>query len=166
MTQVIGSVSRQRHRGRLILVLVVVGAVLLVGVAALLVALALGAAAVSDNGVASSPHDTELISSFAQHRSQFALAAQQFASHGSVDGDLLKTLGIEPDGALEYPRGVITFAAASGGITDSGFSKGYAYSKQLLRPLVKSTDRYAEESDALVYRHIEGPWYVYYEHTN
>ena len=135
-----------------------------IGVAALLISVAIGGATVSSGfGEASPASDAALIANFGQHRAQFARAVQQFAASGQVDAEPLDDLGLKPDDVLEYPRGVVTFTASSGGFTESGFSKGYAYSEKPLRPLVKSTDGYDGNGSFLVYRHIEGPWYIYYD---
>lgn len=111
--------------------------------------------------------DDELIANFEAHRGKFAEAVEQFHARGWVDAELLKAMEVNVDGVIEYPRDVITFADSVQGIAVSGSSKGYAYSKTPPKPLVDVTDGYrgGDGSGFLVYRHIEGPWYIYYDRT-
>lgn len=111
--------------------------------------------------------DDELIANFEAHRGEFAEALEQFHARGWVDVGLLRAMDVNVDGVIEYPRDVITFADSVRGIAVSGSSKGYAYSKTPPKPLVDVTDGYqgGDGSGFLVYRHIEGPWYIYYDRT-
>jgi hypothetical protein len=122
-----------------------------------------------DSGFPSERHrpDDELIANFKSHRGQFAEAVAQFRARGWVDAALLKAMDVNSDGVIEYPRDVITFTDSVQGIAVSGSSKGYAYSKTPPRPLVEVTDSYhgGDGGGFLVYRHIEGPWYIYYDVT-
>jgi hypothetical protein len=140
----------------------------MLGVASVVV-LGLLAVGSFDMGFASERHrsDDELIVNFKEHRAQFAQAVEQFRARGWVDPALLRALDADPDGTVEYPRGVVTLTDSVQGIAVSGSSKGYAYSEKPLKPLVKRTDDYqgGDGSGFLVYRHIEGPWYIYYDVT-
>jgi hypothetical protein len=140
----------------------------ILGVASLAV-LALLLVVSFDSGFPSERHrpDDELIADFEAHRGQFAEAVEQFRARDWVDASLLKALDVNSDGVIEYPRGVITFTDSVQGIAVSGSSKGYAYSKTPPKPLVEATDSYrgGDGGGFLVYRHIEGPWYIYYDVT-
>lgn len=109
------------------------------------------------------PSDDSLIDDFRQHGLQFAQAIGHYEATGSVGQ--LRSLGIETDGIERRPHGLVLLPVSSWGLVPSGSSKGYAYSKRPLWPVTDGgvEDYRGDEPDEIVYRHIEGPWYLFYE---
>jgi hypothetical protein len=109
------------------------------------------------------PSDDELIGVFQQHQGQFQQAMAAFRSSGRVRG--FHGLGIET-GDMEggRKRALIRLPVSTWGLVPSGSEKGYAYSQKPLRPTTDGeTENFSGDMpDEIVYRHIDGPWYVYY----
>jgi hypothetical protein len=110
------------------------------------------------------PSDSSMIGDFQQHESQFQQAMAAFRSGGDVSR--FRSLGIETDAIDGGPKqGLILLPVSTWGLVPSGSAKGYAYSPAPLRPTTAGeTDQYwGDMPEEIVYRHIGGPWYVYYE---
>ncbi len=57
----------------------------------------------------------------------------------------------------------VEFVISSRGLAVSGSDKGYIYTFENPSPVVENLDRYTSENGKfIVYRHIEGNWYLYY----
>jgi len=109
------------------------------------------------------PSDHELIGEFQRHQGQFEQAMTTFRSSGRVRE--FRDLGIETD-TVEGGRkqALIQLPVSTWGLIPSGSEKGYAFSQKPLHPTTDSeTENYSGDMpNEIVYRHIEGPWYVYY----
>ncbi len=115
--------------------------------------------------VTSLPSDSELIDVFEDHESQFAQVIGDLEASEGVDPERLRELRVEPDGVRQVNKHLTLLYVRSIGLVPSGFAKGFAYSE---RPLTKTTDADLEEYGgdteySPVYRHIKGPWYLFYE---
>ena len=77
----------------------------------------------------------------------------------------LRSLGIERAIRWDHEADLILLPVSSWGLVPSGSAKGYAYSSTPLRPATEAeTDDYTGDMpNEIVYRHIKGLWYVYYE---
>jgi hypothetical protein len=111
--------------------------------------------------------DDELIATFSQHGPEFTEAMAEYEDHSRVDNALLRRLGVDPLTVWKDQDGVVYLPVSTEGLAVSGADKGYAYSEKPLTPLVDRTDGYhgGDGSGFLVFRHIRGPWYVYYDRT-
>lgn len=77
---------------------------------------------------------------------------------------------------LKIPRGfyaavnptVIDFIANSRGLGISGSSKGYSYRNEKPDSVVDNLDNFRAENRRFfkAFRHIEGPWYLFYEYED
>lgn len=76
-----------------------------------------------------------------------------------------RSLGVETS-SVEGGRKqrLIQLPVSTWGLVPSGSEKGYAFSQKPLHPTTdRETERYSGDMpDEIVYRHITGPWYVYY----
>lgn len=111
--------------------------------------------------------DDELIATFRQHGSEFTTAIAEYEDDARVDNALLRRLGVDPLTVWKDQDQVVYLPVSTEGLAVSGATKGYAYSAKPLTPLVDRTDGYhgGDGSGFLVFRHIQGPWYVYYDRT-
>lgn len=122
--------------------------------------------AVADGLVLLGPHhpsDGKLIDEFQQHEAQFDQAMAAFRSSGRVSG--FRSLGIEADSISGgRKQALILLPVSTWGLVPSGSEKGYAYSREPLHPTTDGeTDSYSGDMpNEIVYRHIDGAWYVYY----
>lgn len=109
------------------------------------------------------PSDAKLIDDFHRREPQFQQAIAAFRSgHQRRE---LRGLGIERAIQWDHEADLILLPVSSWGLVPSGSAKGYAYSSTSLRPATEAeTDDYTGDMpNEIVYRHIKGPWYVYYE---
>jgi hypothetical protein len=111
------------------------------------------------------PSDGKLLSNFAQHEAQFEQVISDFRSHVRVRDARLVSLGIEVDGVERDSGGLVLLSVSTWGLVPSGSSKGYAYSKHPLRPVTDGQieDYRGDMPNEIVYRHIKGPWYLFFE---
>jgi hypothetical protein len=135
------------------------------------------------------PSDQELIDNYYQHREQFNLLAQMLQNETyllvifpdgegrcQTEGQKL-ILASEHDRCQEYVRlfdllGLewaytgqepLWMPVSFSGLSVSGSTKGYLYSTERPDELVDDTD--AHRRLGIVFRHIEGNWYIFFEAT-
>ncbi len=106
------------------------------------------------------PSDSDLIANFRKHESQFIQAVHRLNNGAELRLADLDRLGITA--AMPGSHGQVEMPVSSWGLVPSGSAKGYVYSRRPLSPVVKDLDDSAT-GDGYTYRHIEGPWYLYYE---
>ena len=159
---VCGGIALAERRHRRIAALLAI----LLGVASLLLAGGAVAYAAYDLWTGSPhPADARLIDTFSQHRAQFDEAVAAFTADGSVDPNLLHSIGVPAENVFSED-GVVYFDASVYGLATGGSSKGYAYSRD---PLPTTPEAELENADTglsergVAYRHISGPWYLFYE---
>jgi hypothetical protein len=111
------------------------------------------------------PSDDKLLGSFAQREGQFEQVVNDVRHRVRVPDARLASLGIEPDGVERDSGGLVLLTVSTWGIVPSGSSKGYAYSKHPLRPVTdgRLQDYRGDMPNEIVYRHIQGPWYLFFE---
>jgi hypothetical protein len=111
------------------------------------------------------PSDARLIGTFNEHEAQFEQAIVAFKADGSVDADLLHSIGVEAEGVYRED-GVIYLDASVYGLVTGGSSKGYAYSQNPLSTVpagdLEGADT-GQSEEGTAYKHITGPWYLFYE---
>ncbi len=83
---------------------------------------------------------------------------------GHVDRKPLRAAGVK----VEYvgrSGSAVLLTVSSWGIVPARSEKGYAYSRKRLSPLTTgNTQSFAGPMpDDIVFRHLSGPWYIYYE---
>ena len=134
------------------------------GVVSLLIVPATAAAALTVWASPHHPSDDSMVSDFQQHRPQFDRAAAALDATGHTDRNPLRGAGIDVQHVDRY-RGATLLSVSIWGIVPSGSAKGYAYSQKPLSPLTTGdTQHYAGATpDEIVFRHISGPWYMYFE---
>ena len=134
------------------------------GVVSLLIVPATAMAALTIWASPHHPSDDSMISDFRQHQPQFDQAAATLDATGHIDRRPLRDAGIDVQHVNRY-RSATLLSISSWGIVPSGSAKGYAYSRKSLDPLTTgNTQRYAGATpDEIVFRHISGPWYIYFE---
>lgn len=157
-----GGIALAEHRHRRTAALFAI----LLGAASLLLAGGAVAYAAYDLWTGSPhPADARLIDTFEQHRAQFDEAVAEFKADGSVDPDLLHSIGVPAENVFRED-GVVYFDASVYGLATGGSSKGYAYSRSSL-PTAPEAE--LEDADTglsergVAYEHISGPWYLFYE---
>jgi len=140
----------------------------------------------------SHPTDDELVRNFKRHTSDFHRLVQMVQSNKGlqrVDEDWTsprnpEVVGVGEERIAEYrklfrkvdvprgfaafdPTGNIQFLASTQGLAVTGSVKGYLYAVQPPTPVVANLDTYAPPilgKSYTAFRHIEGRWYLYYEH--
>jgi hypothetical protein len=134
------------------------------GVVSLLIVPATAVAALTAWASPHHPSDDSMLSDFQQHRPQFDQTAAALADTGHVDRKPLRDAGIEVQHVERYLDATL-LSVSSWGIVPSGSAKGYAYSQKSLDPLATGdTQHFAGVMpDEIVFRHISGPWYIYFE---
>jgi hypothetical protein len=130
------------------------------GLAAALAGMLLGGAGCTSEPC---PKDDQLIERFNANRAGFERLVQN-----PGDQDLRRSLGI---GSVQTPPGGIHFGAWSEDFLGvGGVIKGYAhYEEPPTGDLVDDIDansRPGSPEEKLLYRQIEGPWYLYYASSN
>ena len=145
------------YRARFLPVLAMV-----VGAASLLVVPATALAAAVWWASPHPPSDSAMLEQFGQHRSQFEQALATGRSPGHL-AHALRRAGIKVEDAQSFDHAVL-LTVTSWGLVPSGLEKGYAYSSRRPRPLTTGdSQRFGSEHEGqIVYRHISGPWYIYY----
>jgi len=110
------------------------------------------------------PSDSAMIAELQQHRPQFDQAMAGLRTAGHVDRKPLRAAGVKVQDVGSSGSAVL-LTVNSWGIVPSGWEKGYAYSRKPLGPLTTgNTQSYGEPMpDDFVFRHVSGPWYIYYE---
>lgn len=136
------------------------------------------------------PSDQELIDKFEQNQTNFQTLLDMFLSDKGLERvdydwtspDNPQDVGVSPERIAEYhqyfdklglPNGIIgfgkkdniSFPIASCGIAVSGTSQGYAYVQTIPELLVDSIEdyRHGKFESYIIYRHIVGNWYLYYD---
>ena len=157
-----GGIALAEHRRRRAAAIVAV----LLGVASLLLAGAAVAYAAYDLWTGSPhPSDARLIDDFQEHRAQFDDAVAAFDADGSVDPNLLHSIGVPAENVFSED-GVVYFDASVFGLATGGSSKGYAYSRSSLPTAPEAELENADtglSERGVAYKHISGPWYLFYE---
>ncbi len=108
---------------------------------------------------------SRLIDDFQEHRAQFDDAVAAFDGDGSVDPNLLHSIGVPAENVFRED-GVICFDASVFGLATGGSSKGYAYSRGSLPTTPQAELENADTGMSecgVAYKHISGPWYLFYE---
>ena len=75
---------------------------------------------------------------------------------------LFSKLGLK-SGILNYQPDLILFLASTKGLVTGGSSKGYAYSLKQPEVVVESLDHADFSKSRIVYKHLKGNWYLFYE---
>jgi len=109
------------------------------------------------------PSDRAMIGELHRHRAQFDQAIAGLHRAGHVDRRPLRAAGVKVADVGRWGTAVL-LSVDSWGLAPSGWEKGYAYSRRPLSPLTTGdTQSYGGPMpDEVVYRHVTGPWYVYY----
>ncbi len=138
------------------------------------------------------PSDQQLISNFNRHRSAFDTLAQMSSTnkkltrvdYGWTEPSDPKTIGVSPARIGRYRQLLDSvnvhrgFEAsdegaeidylywATGSAISSDTDKGYAYLTTPPKQMLSSLDpcRPDEKNGVKAYRHIQGPWYLYYDY--
>lgn len=77
--------------------------------------------------------------------------------------ELFREAGV-PEGYLRLGEDQIQLLASTKGLVTGGSAKGYVYSQTKLEPLFRTLDGPPlTGSNDPGYRHVEGPWYLFYE---
>ena len=121
--------------------------------------------AVADGLVLQGPHhpsDGKLIGEFQQHEAQFEQALAVFRSSGRVSG--FRSLGIDVDSISGGRKQALILLPVSTWGRSFGVGEGLCVLSEALAPTTEGeTDTYSGEMpNEVVYRHIDGNWYVYY----
>ena len=119
------------------------------------------------------PSDAALIRRFVRHRSEFdrLVGMSNEDTHVTRPDSaeyrrLFRALGLQRLGRDEGRSAMVYLFASSRGMAGINPStKGYVYSPKPLAPLFPSLDPLTvyEPDTVAVYRHIVGPWYLFYE---
>jgi len=75
----------------------------------------------------------------------------------------MKQLGISML-LVDERRDLVRFSVFGGGFTDTSWSIGYVYSKNIPNPLVKSAYYQMPGREGIHFSRIEGNWYIYNRH--
>lgn len=105
------------------------------------------------------PSDAALIDDFAKNGPAFAKIEARIGAREEVDADILRSLGIL---GVDSVDSGYSLTVSSIGLVPSGSSKGYFYSAARPGCMVSDLDR-AHVVDDIVFRHLRGRWYIYYE---
>lgn len=145
------------------------------------------------SGFAGHPKDSELINNFQAQKADFEKLLQMFLS----DKDLVRvaydftrpadiqSIGVNEQRINEYrelfrklnlsagiegygDKEIVTFYVSTQGLSVTGSSKGYAYTKNYPQLVVDDLDTYqpAGGKSFTAYKHIEGNWYLYLDYEN
>jgi hypothetical protein len=142
---------------------------------------------------ANHPADEALLSNFRSHRADFERLLQMFLADkglGRVAPDFTRpdapqSVGVAPERISEYrnlfkklgltagiegyeEKDHVWFHASTYGLAVTGSSKGYAHLKQRPALVVGSLDsyRHRDSRSFVVFRHIEGDWYLYFDYED
>jgi hypothetical protein len=105
------------------------------------------------------PSDATLIADFEAHESRFTALVDEVTAGHDVSEAELHALGVE---RLERDAGEVVLCVSSSGIVSAGSAKGYLYALRPPAPLIADLDHDADPV-GFSYRHLEGPWYLYFE---
>ena len=144
-------------------------------------------------GSSKHPSDERLIENFRAHKAEFDQLLRTFlADRGltrvaedftrpdnagvvGVSAESLKAyrrlfdrLGLKGGVEGPEPKEIVLFYASTQGLGVSGSSKGYAYCKERPPRLADDLDAYrpTDKESFTVFRHLEGNWYLYYNHRD
>ena len=166
---------------------------LMLGAPILTVCMCWGGIIFSNPPFGGQPTDQQLLNNFSQHRATFEQLAQMAQTDKGltrVDDDWTDPnnpaqVGVSPSRIREYrrllrsvsvPRGfsasdnarqILFFNWLTGYAMSSDRDKGYAYLSTPPKTVISELDSYDDESNdkvQIVYRHIEGHWYLFYEY--
>jgi len=102
---------------------------------------------------------TWLVNDVSWPRKNVGLTAERWQKYR----DLFREAGV-PDGYLRVGEGGIELLASTSGLVTGGSAKGYVYSTAPLEPLFPTLDGPPTlHSNQPGYRHLDGPWYLFYE---